>query len=354
MVFRQCCRYGNLRSLPGPPILFIMSDFDNKAERQEHLLTLIQTTPGLRNSDLAHRTGVHRSTIGRDMADLCRKYNLRQDEEQGWFLQGDYYLKKIHFTMQEGIYMYLACRLMTDHIDHGNAVAADALRKISTALEPISPRLANRVLTDADHIEEQPSTKKTERLHPVLRVLTDSWVQQRKAEITYASNKREPRTHTVGTLLILPNAVGQSFAALVQEEGYVEPRTYRLDRIIEANLTREPFHYSYQISPDEWLQNAWGIWGGIREPITVVLRFTGQGRDRVVETRWHPSQETEETEEGLIVRFRLSEPREAYPWIRGWGPDVEVLEPRSLREWHIDQIRKMMESYGLSATGPGL
>jgi len=29
--------------------------------------------------------------------------------------------------------------------------------------------------------------------------------------------------------------------------------------------------------------------------------------------------------------LRISNPLEVTPWIRGWGPDVEVLEPESLR-----------------------
>jgi len=34
------------------------------------------------------------------------------------------------------------------------------------------------------------------------------------------------------------------------------------------------------------------------------------------------------------------------PWIRGWGADVEVLEPEELREQMMGETRRMAQMYG--------
>lgn len=61
---------------------------------------------------------------------------------------------------------------------------------------------------------------------------------------------------------------------------------------------------------------------------------------------WHPSQTIEDLPDGgYLLRLRTN-PLEITPWLRGWGPDVEVLEPQSLREefrkW-ADQLHGMYQ-----------
>jgi predicted DNA-binding transcriptional regulator YafY len=39
------------------------------------------------------------------------------------------------------------------------------------------------------------------------------------------------------------------------------------------------------------------------------------------------------------------------PWIRGWGPDVEVLEPAELREQFRGWAERLREMYNKPLTG---
>ena len=62
--------------------------------------------------------------------------------------------------------------------------------------------------------------------------------------------------------------------------------------------------------------------------------------DRVLETTWHPLQKTERLEDGsLLWRSTVSGVLEIRLWILSWGEDVEVLEPKELRE----QVRDILE-----------
>ena len=87
-----------------------------------------------------------------------------------------------------------------------------------------------------------------------------------------------------------------------------------------------------------------------RDPIRVKLRFSPRVAGRVRATQWHRSEETCEGKDGyLIWEAQIAEPQEMMPWIRGWGAEVEVLEPDYLHKELRDEVLRMMALYGLEA-----
>jgi CRISPR-associated endonuclease/helicase Cas3 len=54
----------------------------------------------------------------------------------------------------------------------------------------------------------------------------------------------------------------------------------------------------------------------------------------------------EQPDGSLLWRARVAEPQEMLPWIRGWGADVEVVEPEGLRESLTGEARRLAETYG--------
>jgi predicted DNA-binding transcriptional regulator YafY len=83
-----------------------------------------------------------------------------------------------------------------------------------------------------------------------------------------------------------------------------------------------------------------------------VLKFHPRVAYRVQESRWHRSEQPlEELENGYVIwRAKIAEPKEMLNWIRGWGSDVEVLAPESLREVCKEEAQKLIEIY---RTGKG-
>ena len=62
---------------------------------------------------------------------------------------------------------------------------------------------------------------------------------------------------------------------------------------------------------------------------------------------WHPSQAIDDLEDGgCLLTVRVAEMREMIPWIRSWGPDVEVLEPPALRREIAADARRAAAVYG--------
>jgi CRISPR-associated endonuclease/helicase Cas3 len=126
-------------------------------------------------------------------------------------------------------------------------------------------------------------------------------------------------------------------------------RTLKIERIERAELTSEPYDIPADFDPRMLLSDAWGIWYTENEPIEVTLKFHPRVTSRVRETRWHRSQQETELEDGsLLWKAKVAEPQEMIPWIRAWGADCEVLEPKELREALMGEAKVLAEKYGWS------
>ena len=122
-------------------------------------------------------------------------------------------------------------------------------------------------------------------------------------------------------------------------------RTFKVERIIKATLTTQQFIRPDTIDLERLLQYAWGVWYG-EDPVEVRLRFYGTAANRVRETIWHPLQRIEDLADGnLEWTVQIAGVRELIPWIRGWGPDCEVLAPAELRELIATDMHRAAELY---------
>ena len=55
-----------------------------------------------------------------------------------------------------------------------------------------------------------------------------------------------------------------------------------------------------------------------------------------------------ELEDGsLLWRALIAEPQEMMPWIRGWGADVEVIEPEEIRTSLHIEANRLATLYGV-------
>ena len=116
-------------------------------------------------------------------------------------------------------------------------------------------------------------------------------------------------------------------------DGSFESLTLKLDRIRSAKALSSHFERPSGREIVDSLEQTWGIWVGEGTAVRVKLRFHNRQYQRLHETRWHPTQKTWLEPDGAVIwEALISEPQEMLPWIRGWGADVEVLEPDGIRQ----------------------
>ena len=324
-----------------------MNPSEKKATRLLQLEALLLAHPeGLTQSEIARKLNVNRSTINRYFPDLPK--HIYWDEMDGgrWKIDRGGLLVNVRLNLHEALSVHLAARLLATRMDRQNPHAAAALRKLGISLEKLAPRISTHLLQSADVMDDMAQRHDPLYLQ-VLEKLTLAWAEARKVQIWH----RYEATGTIHNYVfspyfIEPYAVGQSTHVIGFREPPGKIRTFKIERIERIELLPERYEIPTDFDPRSILSDAWGIWYTESEPEEVVLRFSREVAHRVRETRWHRSEQVEEQPDGrLIWRARVAASQEMLPWIRGWGSDVEVLEPEKLRSVLKREAQSLAELY---------
>jgi predicted DNA-binding transcriptional regulator YafY len=110
-------------------------------------------------------------------------------------------------------------------------------------------------------------------------------------------------------------------------------RTYRLDGVIAARVTDQPFTRPEGFDLQNFANRAFGVYQNEAEYGDVVWRFLPEAAERARSYVFHPEQTMEDEPEGsLIVRFKASGHLEMCWHLYTWGNKVEVLSPEPLKK----------------------
>ena len=327
---------------------------DKKLDKLDELEFLLLSHPeGLTKAEIARRLGVHRSTAAEYIDDLSRRTVVNEPSPDRYAIDRDNYKIQVRLTMHESLALHLAARLLTTRTDKHNPHAASALRKLGAALERLAPLISQHLQRSADVIDDASRRRDPVFIH-VLETFTRAWSQGKKVRLTHQMEDGKVFEYDFAPYFIEPYAVGRTVHVI----GFREPpgaiRTFKVERIRTVTLLENA---SYQIPPDfdprEMLKDAWGIWYSEHEPEKVVLRFSRSVASRVRETQWHHTEQVREQSDGsLLWEARIAEWQEMLNWVRGWGADVEVAEPRELREEVMGEVRRMTKVYGIAEAKP--
>ncbi|MEW6242631.1 MAG: CRISPR-associated endonuclease Cas3'', partial [Chloroflexota bacterium] len=323
-----------------------MSRAENKADRLMKMEALLLAHPeGLTQAEMARHLGVDRSVVHRNLYDFQKLYPTI--EEDGRIrLDRSAYLVKVAFTLHEAMSVHLAARLMATRMDKHNPHAASALRKLGVALEKLAPRISAHVKQSADVMDEA-DQRQDPRYLEVLERLTLAWAEQRKAKVWHRSEKTgKVYEYLLCPYFIEPYAVGQTTHVIGRDDRTGKMRTLKVERVERVELIHERYEIPTEFDPRLLLADAWGIWYTEGEPMEVTLKFHPRVAQRVHETRWHRSESETELPDGSILwKAKVAEPQEMIPWIRAWGADCEVVEPKELRDALVREARRLAEVY---------
>ncbi len=124
-----------------------------------------------------------------------------------------------------------------------------------------------------------------------------------------------------------------------------EVRTFAIERFRSLRLTQSTFAPPPDFDLERYLAGSFGLFRG--RPILVRLRFSSAAARFVAERTWHPTQTLAPLlDGGLELTLRAPLCPELRRWVLGYGKEVEVLEPKRLR----DDIRR---EWLAALRGPG-
>lgn len=291
--------------------------------------------------ELGERLGVDRTTVFRDRKELETELPFVQDEEGRWSIDRARYLSSIRVNLPEALSLYLAARRTSQQTRFAQTHVASALEKLALALrQPMTERLVRA----ADHILVQ---RQDPMRAEVFETVAAGWIEGRQLRLVYrALGSEHERVHRFAPYLLEPSPWNDGVYLIGRSDLVPQVITLKLERIMEAKLLG-PFVPPVEFDEEAMLRHAWGIWGSEQTPQRVKLRFApGVATRRLRESIWHPLEEvTDLGNGGCEWQAPIAEPQEMLPWIRGWGAQVEVLEPAWLRETLARETKQMTDIY---------
>lgn len=309
----------------------------NRTDRLLGLILQLQAKACQRAEDLAAHFEVSKRTIYRDIEALCEAgVPVISTPGQGFSLVENYFLPALNFTADEATLLLLGVEVMEQSFDAElHQAAQSATAKIRHVLPEL---LQTQVQRTQDKILFIPRPTLSPAEVDCLRQLRRAILRQQTIQFDYHAR------HSASTEPVTMRQDDPHRLVYVENTWHLiaychlrqDLRTFRLARI--ENLTLLPKTFA---------------------PLTISLREREQqilaAREQVVRllfapeiTRWVQEDpyyfitDKTETPEGLIVTLRVRRLEEILQWVLGWGRNVQVLEPASLRDLLIHETQAML------------
>lgn len=321
-----------------------MSRAINRAQRLREMELLFLERP-YSDQEMADALGVRRETAYEDRVALETQDEIPFIEVERGRRRIDRtrYLPNLRVNLHEQLALYLALRRVSRQTRTAQPHVRRALEKIALILkQPMTQQLINV----AGRIAQQPPDPARVK---VIEDLAQGWALKLKVQIHYDALRGDgDKVHLISPYLIEPSNWSDAVYVIAASHRMSKPTPFNLARITQTFVTSEPFQLPEDFDDTELLRFAWGVWTRDREPETVKLKFTGpEAIKRMQETIWHPLQkELEQLPDGSwLWQAPIAEWHEMLPWVRGWGADVQVLEPEGLRAALTREAKKLAELY---------
>jgi predicted DNA-binding transcriptional regulator YafY len=123
-----------------------------------------------------------------------------------------------------------------------------------------------------------------------------------------------------------------------------EKRLFHLSRIQSIQTTGQQVEHRLQ-PDDEYLTGVFGIFKG-KVRFTATISLTGRAAEIVRQQHWHPDQQIEQTQTGILLHLPVADDRELIMKVLQFADEAEVIAPESLREKIKEKIAAMANRYG--------
>lgn len=327
-------------------------DKQNRGARMMRIWRLLyhHRPHGLTVDELADRVGVDRRTVYRDLKLIREEWRIAlQSDGRGrtWCDQNDF-LPPLKLSLIEAVTLFLSVRLMARFADKFEP-------SVTSAFEKLGDVLPGPVAAHVNTIAAEMATGHMDRHYA--RVFDDvatAWAQSRKLRITYSrpipGGQPEISRRVVSPRYLEPNPFGRGCYLFADDERSQQRRTFKLERISEAQVLNDVFEAEPDPATPTQLSKAWIV--SDEDPVSVRIRFHDKvAARRALENRWHSSQVEKHLADGTLeLSFEVAGVVEITPWILTWGDTVEVLEPPELRHRVASIAAGMARRYAHAAT----
>ncbi len=312
----------------------------NRTDRLLAIVLELQRKGSRRAEDLAATFETSKRTIYRDIQALSESgVPIVAQAGVGYSLVEGYFLPPVSFSTDEATMLLLGSQLVAQHFD---AQYRDAARSAGRKIEAV---LSDKLRGEVEYLRNSiafvaPETVASGRSASFLPQLRRAIIERRAIRFHYHTRYSQDGRDAKNTREADPYALlhyGDAWYVI----GYCHlrqgVRNFRLDRLSDLRLSDKSFDRppNFRLEPPEDDQRN----------LKIVALFTPEAAPWVRESRSYYIDSMEEVSDGLMVTMRVRVEDEVFQWLFGWGAQVRVLEPDSLRRRLAAEAGKMLENY---------
>jgi predicted DNA-binding transcriptional regulator YafY len=188
------------------------------------------------------------------------------------------------------------------------------------------------------------------RVSPQVRdSVYDALLRGQQLRICYRAREAKPREHLMSPLGLAVRETVTYLVAIV--EGFEDPRLFALHRMSSAAVVEQPARWPEGFDMRAFAEREVG-WPFSEQKIPLVLRV---GKDVLLGFEETPLS-TDQTiasdgRGGFLVKASVYDTRPLRSFLLGYGPLIEVLEPRELRRCFATAVRAMGRRYSARSKG---
>lgn len=217
----------------------------------------------------------------------------------------------------------------------------------SSTLRKIVPDIEALVRAETIAVQAGPRPFEDEALIATVR---HALMAMKALKFSYAGGRTPGSARTVTPYGLM---FGRANYLVAAEFGTSGPRTWRLDRLKNFEVLDVAAAAPEGFSLQDYANRSFGVYQS--EVEAVVLHVLPAGAEDALGWRFHPTQTTELQPDGsVIVKFQASGMRELAWHLFTWGATVEILQPASLRELMLSELRSAVAAHERGHARPHL
>jgi predicted DNA-binding transcriptional regulator YafY len=257
-----------------------------------------------------------RDDVGLDIEIIEGRYRLGEDSK----------LPAMQFDRDQAAALLLALRLLQQLYPDRDPALVGAMARLATALKvPTVTQYLGRLIETTERRRDDPNAL------AIRRTVVEAFTSELKLEVEYTDAKGKISRRVLHPYFLEPRPESRTVYVFAHDENSAEVRLFRLDRISKARVIKQRFTVPDDFDIDALVAGSWGVWQADGQDI-VVLRFAPEVVARVRQSVWHPSAQITELDNGGIeLQLAVASEVEMRPWVLGWGSQLEVMAPPSLR-----------------------
>lgn len=242
-------------------------------------------------------------------------------------------------------------KMLVDAVESSRFITAKKSREIISKLESFTSVHKSRELSRQVYVEDRVKTANPATIYTVDSVHTainsDNRLKFHYFEYDAEKKKRLRRGgefYTVSPLSLIWSE--ENYYLVAYEEAAEKIKHFRIDKMLDVKVVDEKrarTPYTEKFNPSDYSRKVFGMYGGREELVTFECREKLAG---VMIDRFGAEPTFHKTDFGFKFSLRVMVSPTFFAWVMGFGDDIKILAPDSVRKELCDLLSRTKALYG--------